>query len=710
MSAYRSGVNPIDLSHLRSRSRSRTPSNSNPPSPALDSPMIPHSPLLHSASASSAAGEASFIAFPPPKPDIPTKSQSTPTSHSRSRSLYDDEELSPPERPHRSLHPPSSIRPCIGLPNVFRRRKRLLIAFLSTLVVLSILRRLFAPTLLLIRFKFVDYAYSENWGFPLAQRECGFRKEPMIFVKGDEEVSIVWEIGKCPLGKDEWNLRWRKEEDSSKEEGEVEWNQVAQSTRSDMELDYDGGSLRSVYSTTLDRLQGGSMYRYQILKSQKVVRSYSFPFLGSSSSPTPSPPQTLHIACVADNQFNLRTFHSILFRLLSSSRSLSTRFTPSNFPKRRPHLVLHAGDNVQNPHDLQQWQTDFWDPLTKELRYNLGSQVPILLARGNHDWDKTGKNVYVGGLPPREEWTQKLELEGREQGVTDLKKGSMEGKRGTFYSFSPHKRVRILVLDSNLLTEAEQKLQEEWLEWEVSREEWTRASLRIVVVHTAPWIEWWNRRAWTDGKEWKWSLFVRQRLVPILVNAKCTLLLSGHSHSYSRGFLPYSLSPSFTSETQSLNSQSLPSFAVASIKERSWEKRSPSRSTGVIEEPGLISIVYGGAGGTLDTEKVEDWGLFERGKWDQKGKYHFGMMSLHLAGDDGAQLGRTFTREDGKKGTMKRDWKNEAEWIYRAEALEDEKTCESRGQRLVEEWIEWRAVDIDGGTRDRIGIVGTACA
>ena len=465
-------------SHLRHRSRS--PSNStNPPSPRPDSPMLPNSPLIRSASSSSAAGESAFIAFPPPKPDPSTKI----------RTNYQDDDLLP-ERPHRHQSISKlSPRPAFTIPLVFRRRRRLLIAFLSTLFVLSVLRQVFAPTLLLVRFKLVDYAYSEVWGWPLAQRECGFRKEPMVFIKGEREVSIVWEIGKCSVGKKDWSLRW-------KGEGAEEWSTVNELSYSEMTLDYDGGSLRSVYSTTLDQLEGGKLYSYEILKLQEPVRKYSFPFVGpSSSSPSSaSKPQTLHIACLADNQFNLRTFHSILSRVLSTSRSLASKFTPSQFPKRRPHLLLHAGDNVQGPNDLEQWQTDFWDPLTKQLSYNLGSQVPMVLARGNHDWDKSGKNIYVGGLPERREWDEKSRNEGKE----------LDEKRSTYYSFSPHKRVRIIVLDSNLIKDDEKQAQEEWLEWEVGREEWKRASLRIALVHTAPWIEWWNRRAWTDGKEWAW--------------------------------------------------------------------------------------------------------------------------------------------------------------------------------------------------------------
>ncbi|GAA5942887.1 metallophosphoesterase family protein [Sporobolomyces koalae] len=685
---------PLDLSlaaspRSRLRSRSRTPSNSNPPSPVPESPRLPHSPLIRSASSSSAAGESAFSALLPPKPDGSTKLRPDPLL---SRIAYD--EHSPPERPDRdgtAYVRSGSSR--FGLPTLFRRRRRIIVALVAILLALSVCRRLFGPTLLLIRFKLIDYAYSEVWGFPLAQRECGFRKEPLVFVKGAREVSIVWEIGKCPSSEQTWSLRWKDGSETGA------WRNVNELARAEMQLDYDGGSLRTVYSTTLEDLEGGQMYTYEILRASKPFRHYSFFFLGTlpDASSSSSPPLSLHIACVADNQFNLRTFHTILARILSVSRSFTSPFAPRNFPKRRPNLLLHAGDNVQNPHDLEQWQTDFWDPLTKQLGYNLGSQTPIVLARGNHDWDRTGKNIYVGGIPPRREW--------RDQLSRNSEKMETGGNRGTYYAFSPHKRVRIIVLDSNLITEDEQKVQEQWLKWETARPEWQRASLRIGVVHTAPFIEWWNRRAWTQGHESSWSLFVRQRLTPILVDAKCTLLLSGHSHSYARGFLPNSLVPSFTSALDSSDSKSLPKFAVATMRDKEWENRTSARERGIIEEPGLVTIVYGGAGGTLDHERVEDWAMFEPGKWDGQGTYHFGTIDLHLAGDDGTRPSRTF---DNPR-RYKRDWKHRAEWIYRAQTIESESTCAERGGNFVEDWLEWSAIDVNGKIRDRIAIVGQAC-
>ena len=167
-------------------------------------------------------------------------------------------------------------------------------------------------------------------------------------------------------------------------------------------------------------------------------------------------------------------------------------------------------------------------------------------------------------------------------------------------SYSPHARCRILVLDSNLGTE-EQVEQEEWLEWELGRREWREASLRIALVHVPPFVEYWDKEAWTTGGEREWcvssflasrtnpsrrSSYVRHRLTPLLTTHHVTLLLSGHSHTYSRGFLPLSLTPSYTT--------SLTPFALAASHERGWEKTPQGES-----EVGTVYTVIGGAGGDV---------------------------------------------------------------------------------------------------------------
>ncbi|GAA5928868.1 hypothetical protein JCM1841_001278 [Sporobolomyces salmonicolor] len=660
--------------------RSRTPSA--PSSPGLDAAPL----LVHTASSSSISGDAAFSAVLPLAPLRPPHLDS----------VADEPHSSSSSRPA-----PPSLRDLLRtFATQVRRRRRFLALFLGFLALFLLALHLTRDLVLLLRFKLVDHAYSEGWGWPLVQRDCGLRKRPMVFVRGEGEAVVVWEVGRCNARDEEWGLRWGVQgpQKSWGRRAQVEKWETAKLDGSVMEAsETTGQAVRTVYSAPLSDLRGGQVYTYEVTLSSISRARHSFPWLGPTRSSSRRPPETLNIACVADNQFNLRTFHRLLMRLVRSSRSLSFRHAPPAFPRERPHLVLHAGDNVQNPHNLAQWQTDFWDPLTsRTLPFPLGSEVPVLLARGNHDWDETGRNEYVGGLPSRTEWEQHLGF----ASSPDAEAAKAEGRRGTYYAFSPHARVRFLVLDSNLPTLEEQKAQEEWLEWELGRGSWKGASLRVAVVHTPPWIEWWDARAWKEGGEWAWSLYVRERLVPLLVASHCSLVLSGHSHAYSRGFLPASLLRPYTSAVDAVNSTTLPPLARAAALERSWTKTARARREGVIEHSGIVSIVFGGAGGTLDTERVEDWGVFEGGKWsERRGKHHSGWMVLHLAGDDGAQPYDAVLREREKTG-----WEKRGEWVYEMDAGEG---CDARKQ--VTDVLEWRVVDEDGAERDRMWIRGKGC-
>ncbi|BGP34696.1 hypothetical protein JCM10296v2_006518 [Rhodotorula toruloides] len=470
------------------------------------------------------------------------------------------------------------------------------------------------------------------------------------------------------------------------------------------ETDELGG--RVVYTALLDDLEGGEMYQYELVlvdnashRTSTLIRQ-SFPWLGGYSS---SQPTTLHIACLADNQYNLRVFRRALLRLssLCSSLSSSTYFHPSFLPRtftcpassllKRPHLLLHAGDAVQNPHDLAQWQTDLWDPLTRGgVGVMAGQTTPMVLARGNHDWDSKGRNVYSGGVSGaslRAEWEEYLRREGLEEGISPA-----QSMRGIYHSFSPHQRMRVLVLDSNLPSEAEQAAQERWVEWEVERREWRDASLRVVVVHTAPWIEWWDRTAWTKGGESEWSSYVRRRLIPIVARSGASLILSGHSHAYTRGFLPLSLVPSFAAAP---NSSAVPALTRAAALQRSWERSTSVRERGVVEHEGVVLITFGGAGGTLDEDRVEEWGFMSR---SISGVHHACWMAVSL-GDTAA------SKEVDK--AMQRSGKKKAPTVFRPNPP---RRCRGT-EELVRDVIEWRSVSVyDGGKElDRIFVVADSC-
>lgn len=61
-----------------------------------------------------------------------------------------------------------------------------------------------------------------------------------------------------------------------------------------------------------------------------------------------------------------------------------------------------------------------------------------------------------------------------------------------------------MVLDSNLIDGKDLEEQEEWLRWEFAGEAWRKASVRIVVVHVPPFLEFWDHRAWVHGGERDW--------------------------------------------------------------------------------------------------------------------------------------------------------------------------------------------------------------
>lgn len=401
-------------------------------------------------------------------------------------------------------------RPTFGrLRRPVRRRSRILL-FLSLLVTASVLELATRPSrhalvdlLYLFHFKLLDRAYDQRWTswlwwpIGLCAVSCGLRKQPMVFVRDEQQVAIVWETNTC-TDDESWELQWRSVVPSQGVGGggaATDWRHAESVSLVTVQPATSTADARHVYTAHVADLQSPATIEYElVLRTRGSIRRsirHHFPWTYSASEIRP---ETLHVACFADNQFNVRTFRRTLVGMASfARRTLPAHYFAPTTPlsalptSPRPHLVLHAGDVVQDPDNLAQWQTDFFDPLTRGgLPFPLGQETPVLLARGNHDWDSTGQNAYTGG------------------GGDNPFGEDEEKERGTYFAYSPHRRMRILVLDSNLPTEAEQLEQERWLARELEKDAWRKASLKVAVVHTAPWIEWWDRKAWTEGKESQW--------------------------------------------------------------------------------------------------------------------------------------------------------------------------------------------------------------
>ncbi|GAA6020805.1 hypothetical protein JCM8202_005450 [Rhodotorula sphaerocarpa] len=562
----------------------------------------------------------------------------------------------------------------------------------------------------LFRSKLLDRALNERWTSwayaPLGLRAtpCSLRKEPLVFVRGERAVVVVWETNSCSPSQD-WRLRWRQDAGSTTQSHVISPDQLAWQpapVRLDVAQAPDStADARIVHTAELDLPEDRTHIEYEIRlitdagRSSRLRRN-RFLWLGQSGHRDPEQPETLHLACVADNQFNVRTFRRILLRVVRYGRSLPASYFPSTDHERRPHVLLHAGDVVQTPDNAAQWQTDFWDVLTRGgLPFPLGQETPLLLAPGNHDWDETGRNAWTGGpgvpFAYDDRWRDQVDEE--------------RARRGTYYAYSPHRRMRIVVLDSNLPTEAEQLEQERWLAWQLGLPEWQRASLKIAVVHTAPWIEWWERRAWTEGGESRWSAYVRRRLIPQLSRADCALVLSGHSHAYTRGFVPRTLLPHLA---QVDNSSSVSAYAAEELAAKPWVPPTAAEDRSkAVTEPGLVTVTFGGAGGTLDEDRVEDWRIMDR---SVSGRYHFGWLAVSFgggagdAGKDGAAAAEGPVVAAAREAAFARAVSPDVR-VYHAKRAGP---CPA-GQRLVTDALEWRAVGLEGDELDRFFLVGDGC-
>ncbi len=129
-----------------------------------------------------------------------------------------------------------------------------------------------------------------------------------------------------------------------------------------------------------------------------------------------------------------------------------------------------------------------------------------------------------------------------------------------------------VILDSNVMDDT----QIDWLTQELNTTD-PRIPYLVVVVHIAPFIEFWDPITWERGES-HWNDYVRDRMVPLFERYGVDLVISGHQHNYQRG----------------------------------------SRNS-------VTYLITGGAGGALDRVRVENWEFYEK----TEVKFHFTLLSLY---------------------------------------------------------------------------------
>jgi predicted phosphodiesterase len=292
----------------------------------------------------------------------------------------------------------------------------------------------------------------------------------MLFVQNTEHVQVIWEMN-CGMKNKEMALTYWNDKDH-KYTVPVEPTILDES--------------HTVYKATigpLDQLGKQITYSIDLIKNEKKkqIAKHSFDWFAEVKD------QPIRIAAMADNQFGMLTYSSLLRQI-------------KKFPKRnQPHFLLHAGDAVQNYPSLRQWQTDFAAPLSI---HSLSQTHPLIYAHGNHDYDSLGEYIYT------------------------------RTSDDPWFAFSMAKRaVRFIVLDSNV----DWEMQDRWLQDEIKSPSFQEAQFRIVVVHVPPFLEYWDPEAWFQLKESEWGAFIKDRYVPLFEQGGVDLVISGHQHNYERG-------------------------------------------------------------------------------------------------------------------------------------------------------------------------------
>ena len=193
---------------------------------------------------------------------------------------------------------------------------------------------------------------------------------------------------------------------------------------------------------------------------------------GAAWAQLPGKPESFRIGVIGDSGTGGKRQYEVGVRL-------------AEWEKRFPfEHVLMLGDNLYGSQNPKDFRTKFELPYAKLLE----TGVKFFAALGNHD------------VPAQQAY----------------KPFNMGGR--SYYTFRPHRNVRMFALDSNRMDKA----QLTWLEKELSDSE---SDWKIVFFH---------HPLYSSGARHGSSLALRAALEPLFVKYGVAVVLSGHDHFYER--------------------------------------------------------------------------------------------------------------------------------------------------------------------------------
>ncbi|KAJ2489005.1 hypothetical protein IWW37_004333 [Coemansia sp. RSA 2050] len=355
-----------------------------------------------------------------------------------------------------------------------------------------------------------------------------FQKLPMVFEHGQEQYYVVWETNK-PAS--ESLLEW--------------WVDTLPSNKQDrahhvVEAQYkllDESHHR--YSAIIGPVGLASAVHYRCTTSTASTKEYTI----ARRSKT----ELTQILVISDNQHGDDVFRQVL-------AAIQNHYGRNVFPD----AILHAGDSVQHVERLEDWQDQLFSPLEDAGGYQHRS--PMVFVSGNHDHDKartpSNWNVYA------DMYHGVATTEGL--GAPEV----VNGLYHRFYHAVSLGSARIISLDA----ECPSAEQSAFLERELQSEAFQSSQFRIVTMHIAPYIEFWDPYTWNEKGEKHWGEHVRLEYDQLFRQYNVDLVISGHQHNYQRGTV----------------------------------RRNPQSADG----GSITYAIVGGAGGGLDLVRVEDWDMY----------------------------------------------------------------------------------------------------
>lgn len=241
-----------------------------------------------------------------------------------------------------------------------------------------------------------------------------------------------------------------------------------------------------VHTARLEGLEAGTALRYRVEHGSLRSRTWR-------AEAPPEAGSRVRFGVFADNQDGTETF-------LQHVRA---------FAEDEVDVLLAAGDIVQWGHEQEDWGEQWYGPLSVE---DLGQEVPVVFARGNHDLFSPYAWAYTA-FPDNGAWTA------YRYGEVFLVLLSTEQEK---YHWTP---TRTRPSESTDLWED----QAAFLQEALASPEARSAAWRVVVFHQAPYT---NARH-DDRARGRGE--VRQFWVPHFEALDVDLVVAGHFHSYQRG-------------------------------------------------------------------------------------------------------------------------------------------------------------------------------